>query len=63
MALHGDVRSTMIDLLEWQDPADAEPPYGRLNHLGIARLASRPAISPPTSPIWRHTASPSSATR
>lgn len=39
MALHGDVRSTMIDLLEWQDPRGEGPPYARLDHLGIARLA------------------------
>ncbi len=39
MALHGDVRATMIDLLEWQDPRDDSPPYARLDHLGIARLA------------------------
>jgi glyoxylase I family protein len=39
MALHGDPRSTMIDLLEWQDPRGDGPPYDRLNHLGIARLA------------------------
>ncbi len=39
MALHGNVQSTMIDLLEWQDPTDDEAPYRQLNHLGIARLA------------------------
>jgi glyoxylase I family protein len=39
MALHGDVRSTMIDLLEWQEPRGEGPPYPRLDHLGIARLA------------------------
>lgn len=39
MALHGDMRKTMIDLLEWQDPGGAAPPYERLNHIGIARLA------------------------
>ncbi|MDH4146765.1 MAG: VOC family protein [Acidimicrobiia bacterium] len=39
MALGGDPRSTMIDLLEWQRPNDAEPPYPHLYHLGIARLA------------------------
>ncbi|MFN0026635.1 MAG: VOC family protein [Acidimicrobiales bacterium] len=39
MALHGDVRTTMIDLLEWQDPRDGTPPYQRLDHIGIARLA------------------------
>ncbi len=30
---------SVIDLLEWQDPRDERPPYDRLNHLGIARLA------------------------
>jgi len=29
----------VIDLLEWREPSDAEPPYLRLNHLGIARVA------------------------
>ena len=39
MALHGNPRSTMIDLLEWQDPQGEGPPYSRLDHIGIARLA------------------------
>lgn len=39
MALHGDVRSTMIDLLEWQEPRGEGPPYPSLDHVGIARLA------------------------
>lgn len=39
MALHGDVRSTMIDLLEWQEPRGEGRPYPRLDHVGIARLA------------------------
>ncbi|MEE4145124.1 MAG: VOC family protein [Halieaceae bacterium] len=30
---------TVIDLLEWQDPADHSPPYDRLNHLGLGRIA------------------------
>lgn len=30
---------SVIDLLEWQDPRDERPPYDRLNHLGIARVA------------------------
>ena len=30
---------SVIDLLEWQEPRDERPPYGRLNHLGIARIA------------------------
>jgi catechol 2,3-dioxygenase-like lactoylglutathione lyase family enzyme len=35
-----DARSPfVIDLLEWQDPSDSSPPYARMNHLGIARIA------------------------
>ena len=29
----------VLDLLEWRAPSDDEPPYARLNHLGIARVA------------------------
>ena len=29
----------MIDLLEWQEPSDCNPPYPLLYHLGIARIA------------------------
>jgi len=29
----------VIDLIEWKHPSDASPPYERLNHLGIARIA------------------------
>ena len=29
----------VLDLLEWREPSDADPPYARLNHLGIARVA------------------------
>jgi catechol 2,3-dioxygenase-like lactoylglutathione lyase family enzyme len=29
----------MIDLLEWQEPSDNNPPYPHLYHLGIARIA------------------------
>jgi catechol 2,3-dioxygenase-like lactoylglutathione lyase family enzyme len=29
----------VIDLIEWKDPSDPSPPYARLNHLGIARIA------------------------
>ena len=29
----------VIDLLEWQDPSDDNPPYPHLYHLGIARIA------------------------
>ncbi len=35
-----DARSRfVIDLLEWRNPRDAEAPYSKLNHLGIARIA------------------------
>jgi len=30
---------SVIDLLEWCDPRHEHPPYGRLDHLGIARVA------------------------
>ena len=29
----------VIDLLEWQEPADPRPPYDGLNHLGLGRIA------------------------
>ena len=29
----------VLDLLEWQEPNDAAPPYPHLYHLGIARIA------------------------
>ena len=29
----------VIDLLEWQEPRDEEAPHGKLNHLGLARIA------------------------
>jgi len=29
----------MLDLLEWQQPSDSEPPYPHLYHVGIARIA------------------------
>ena len=29
----------VIDLLEWQDPKDDDPPYDHLYHLGINRIA------------------------
>lgn len=60
--------STLIDLLEWQDPTDPEPPYPHLHHLGLARIALRSGdfdadvetlrlagvelISEPTSVVW-----------
>lgn len=33
--------STLIDLLQWIEPADPAPPYEHLYHVGIARLALR----------------------
>lgn len=33
--------STLIDLLEWQEPSDPAPPYEHLYHLGLARVALR----------------------
>lgn len=33
--------STLLDLLEWQDPTDPAPPYPHLYHLGLARIALR----------------------
>ncbi len=39
MALASNPRATAIDLLEWQDPHDAEAPYPHLYHLGLARVA------------------------
>ena len=35
-----DARSPFVlDLLEWRHPSDSAPPYAKLNHLGIARIA------------------------
>lgn len=31
--------SLVIDLIQWKHPSDSSPPYRRLNHLGIARIA------------------------
>ena len=39
MALEGSEHPLVIDLLEWQSPSDASPPYPHLYHLGLARLA------------------------
>jgi len=39
MALEGAAHPLVIDLLEWQTPRDAAPPYPHLYHLGLARLA------------------------
>jgi glyoxylase I family protein len=29
----------IIDLLQWQQPSDEQPPYENMNHLGLARVA------------------------
>lgn len=39
LALEGE--STLIDLLQWIEPSDDEPPYPHLYHRGIARIALR----------------------
>lgn len=39
LVLRGAATPFVIDLLEWQDPVDASPPYPHLYHLGIARIA------------------------
>ena len=39
MRLQGARYPLVLDLLEWREPSDAAPPYERLNHLGIARIA------------------------
>lgn len=39
MTLRGSSPPLVIDLLEWREPSDSAPPYDRLNHLGIARIA------------------------
>jgi len=39
IALEGAATPLVIDLLEWKEPRDGSPPYPRLNHLGIARIA------------------------
>jgi len=41
LALKSAKPPLVIDLLEWQEPNDAAPPYGHLYHLGISRLALR----------------------
>lgn len=38
-ALMAHADGFVIDLLEWRTPRDSTPPYERLNHLGLARLA------------------------
>jgi len=39
MTLEGAEHPVVIDLLEWEHPRDAEPPYGHLYHHGLARIA------------------------
>lgn len=39
LILRGGGQPFVLDLLEWQDPTDAAPPYPHLYHLGIARIA------------------------
>ncbi len=39
LALRNARTPLVIDLLEWQEPTDAAPPYAHLYHLGIARIA------------------------
>ncbi|MCP3993158.1 MAG: VOC family protein [Actinomycetia bacterium] len=33
--------STLLDLLQWQEPHDPSPPYQHLYHIGLARIALR----------------------
>ena len=39
LALENSKTPFVIDLLEWQEPSDDEPPYNHLYHLGINRIA------------------------
>ena len=39
MTLEGARTPIVIDLLQWESPADSAPPYPHLYHLGVARLA------------------------
>ncbi len=39
MKLGGAAHGTRLDLIEWKEPRDTEPPYASLSHLGIARVA------------------------
>ena len=39
LALQNSKSPLIIDLLEWQEPSDDNPPYSNLYHLGIARIA------------------------
>ena len=39
LALENAKTPFVIDLLEWQEPMDDDPPYDHLYHLGINRIA------------------------
>ena len=39
LALQNAKTPFVIDLLEWQEPSDDDPPYDHLYHLGINRIA------------------------
>ena len=39
LALQNAKSPFVIDLLEWRDPKDHDPPYEHLYHLGINRIA------------------------
>ena len=39
LQLEGSPTTPLIDLLEWKEPRDDDPPYPHLYHLGIARIA------------------------
>lgn len=39
--LHLPGESTLIDLLQWLEPFDPDPPYEHLYHRGLARIALR----------------------
>ena len=39
LQLEGSPTTPLIDLLEWKEPRDNDPPYPHLYHLGIARIA------------------------
>jgi glyoxylase I family protein len=41
LRLGEDPRGTLLDLIEWQQPAPHGTPYGDLAHTGIARLCLR----------------------
>jgi glyoxylase I family protein len=41
LALGGDPRSTLLDLIEWEAPKTEGKPHPTLAHMGLARLALR----------------------